>query len=164
MIRKALSLLILLICAVPMLGGGIQPLSVIPAVMCIAMREDMYFTMGAAVVGGVLIDLSCGSALGANAILLVCWGSLAVLLFEQLLRRGFLHYIWLTAAVIFLQAGLRYGLQAMLHRTAGTSLLWTEVLLPSALRTLLVALLVYLLYLPLSKLSNRRGGQCPLPL
>ena len=51
-IRKTLSLVILLLCIFPMLGGGMQPMCVIPAALCISMNEDMYFCMAAGVIGG----------------------------------------------------------------------------------------------------------------
>ncbi len=156
-IRKTLSLLLLLLCAVPMLGGRVQPLWVIPAVMCIAMREDLYFTMGASVLAGFCIDLACGSVLGVNSIFLVCWTTFVVLLFEQILRRSFLHYIWLTAAGTFLHALLRYFLKAVIYQTVGRELLWKTVLLPSALLTVAAALIVYVLYLPLMRLRPKRA-------
>lgn len=154
--RKLLEMLLLLLCAVPMFGGGVQPLWVIPAAVCIAVQEDMYFTMGMAAVAGLLVDIACGTVLGASAIFLVCWCTFAVLLFEQILRRSFLHYFWLNAAGTFLYAALRYCFSAALFRLEGRELFWSQVLLPSALRTLVVSLVVFVLYLPLRRLSAVR--------
>lgn len=155
-IRKTLSLVLLLLCAFPMLGGGLQPLWVLPAAVCISMNEDLYFCMAAGVAAGFCIDLACGSVLGTNAIFLVIACTAVCLLFEQILRRTFLHYIVLTAGLTFLHSGLRYVIQVGAFRRPGRELFWQEVLLPSALLTLLAAVIVYLLYLPLSRLLTKR--------
>lgn len=156
LLRKSISLLILLLCAAPMLGGGIQPLWTIPAAVCIAMNEEFYFTLLAAAIGGLTIDLACGNVLGANAIFLVCACTFVNLLFEQILRRGFFHYFTLTALTALMQAVLRYILTAAVYRLAGRELLWSRILLPSLLCTVAAALPVYLLYLPCNKLLTKR--------
>ena len=155
-IRKTLSLVILLLCIFPMLGGGMQPMCVIPAALCISMNEDMYFCMAAGVIGGFGMDLACGTPLGANAIFLVIVSCAVCLLFEEILRRSFLHYILLTAAAVFAQAGLTYLFRTVIFRTAGREVLWERYLLPSALWTLAAAVVIWLLYLPLSRLLTKR--------
>lgn len=155
-IRKMLSMILLLLCAVPMLGGGLQPLWVLPAAVCICMNEDLYFCMAAGVAAGFCIDIACGSALGTNAIFMVIACTAVCLLFEQIFRRTFLHYIVLTAGLVFLHSLLRYVVRVGAFQTAGRELFWQKVLLPSAGLTLLAALIVYLLYLPLSRLLTKR--------
>ncbi len=156
LIRKALSLILLVLCIIPMLGGGLQPLWVIPAAICICMNEDLYFCMGAGVIAGFGIDLACGSVLGANAIYMVILCTAVCLLFEQILRRTFLHYFILTAAGVFLQCSLRYLVTVGIFRTEGRELFWGKILMPSALLTLAAAVIVWLLYLPLSRLLTKR--------
>ncbi len=155
-IRKAFSLMLLILCTIPMLGGGLQPLWVIPAAICICMNEDIYFCMAAGALAGLGIDLACDSILGVNAIYMVILCTAVCLLFEQILRRSFLHYFVLTAAGVFLHAALRYLLTVGIFRTAGKEVFWSSILLPSALLTLAAALLVYLLYLPLTRLLTKR--------
>lgn len=155
-IRKTLSLLLLLLCAVPMLGGGVQPLWVIPAVICICMHEELYFCMFAGVLAGFSIDIACDSNLGANAMYLVCFCTACSLLFAQLLRRSFLNYFLITMICVMLRSGMTYLLTAVLFRVAGREILWQRVLLPSALMTLIAAIPVYLLYLPCAKLLTKR--------
>ena len=155
-IRRALSLLLLLLCTVPMLGGGLQPLWVIPAAACISMNEDLYFCMAAGVIAGFGIDLACGSPLGVNAISMVIFCTAVCLLFEQILRRTFLHYFVLTSAGVFLHGSLRYLLTVGIFRTEGRELFWGKILMPSALLTLAAAVIVWLLYLPLSRLLTKR--------
>lgn len=156
LIRKALSILLLLLCAVPMLGGGLQPLWVIPAAVCICMNEDLYFCMAAGIIAGFAIDLACGGVLGVNSIYMVIFCTAVCLLFEQILRRSFLHYFVLTAAGVFLHGALRYLLTVGIFRTEGREMFWGKILMPSALLTLAAACIVYLLYLPLSRLLTKR--------
>ena len=156
LIRKTASLLILLLCAVPMLGGGTQALCVIPAAVCISMNEDMYSCMAAGVVSGMMIDLACGSPLGLNAIFMVCCCTFICLLFEQILRRSFVHYMILSAACVFLRNALSWLLTYGIYRTEGNRLFWTEVLVPSAVLTVIAAIPIYLLFMPLSRLLTKR--------
>ncbi len=155
-LRMVISTVLLLLTAVPMLGGHIQPLPVIPALVCIAMNEDLYFSMFCGVLAGFLTDIACGSYLGANAIFDVLFVTVLWLLFTQLLHRGFLHFLWLTAAGTFLHAALRCLFAVLTTNGQGGGALWRAVLLPSALLTMLTALLVYVLYLPCGRLLNRR--------
>lgn len=155
-LRKTVSILLLLLCIIPMLGGGVQPLWVIPAAICIAAREDFYFSMAAGVIAGFGIDIACNNVLGANAIFMVCFCAAVTFLFTQLLRPGFFNYLWLTALCAFLRAGLLYFLTAAIFRTEGREMLWQTVLLPSSLLTILAAVPVYLLYLPCIKLLTSR--------
>ena len=154
--RKTLSLLLLLLCVFPMLGGGLQPLWVIPAAICISMNEDMYFCMAAGVIAGLSMDLACNTTLGINAMFMVIACTAVCLLFEQILRRTFLHYFVLTAVLIFLHSALRYLVTVGIFRIEGKELFWRNILFPSALLTLAAAVIVYLLYLPLSRLLTKR--------
>ncbi len=154
--RKLISLLLLLLCIVPMLGGNVQPLWVIPAAVCTAICEDFYFSMLAGIIAGLGIDIACGNVFGANAIYMVLFCTSVTLLFTQLLRPGFFHFFWLTALCTFLRAGLTYLLTAVIFRVDGREMLWQRVLLPSCLLTLAAAVIVYLLYLPCMKLLTKK--------
>jgi len=156
LIRMAISMILLLLCWFPMLGGGVQALWTIPAAVCISMNEEMYFCMAAGVAAGFGIDIACGNPLGANAIFLVICCTFICLLFEQILRRSFLHYLILTALCAFLRSGLVYLFSGVLFRTAGREMLWQKILMPSAVRTVLAAVPVYLCYLPLARILTKR--------
>ena len=151
-----LSLILLLIAAVPMLGGNVQPLPVIPALVCIAMNEDLYFSMFCGVLAGFLTDIACGSYLGANGIFYVLFVTVLWLLFTELLHRSFLHFLLLTAAGTFLHAAIRCLFAVIQTGGEGGAVLWRAVLLPSALLTLLTALPVYALFLPSGRLLSHR--------
>lgn len=156
LLRKAFSLILLILCTIPMLGGGLQPIWVIPAAICICMNEDLYFCMAAGVIAGFGIDLACDSILGVNAMYMVILCTAVCLLFAQILRRSFVHYFILTAAGVFLHSALRYLLTVGIFRAEGKEMFWNSILLPSALLTLAAALVVYLLYLPLTRLLTKR--------
>lgn len=154
--RKLLSLVLLLLSAVPMLGGGVCALWVIPAAMCICMNEEPYFCMAVGVIAGIAIDIACGSALCANAIYLVCFCTGASLLFDKLLRKSFVHYLFLTIVCLLLRAAASYSVTVLLKGTEGREALWQEMLLPSLLKTIPAALLIYLFYLPIARLLTKR--------
>lgn len=147
--------MLLILCTIPMLGGGLQPIWVIPAAICICMNEDLYFCMAAGVIAGFGIDLACDSILGVNAMYMVILCTAVCLLFAQILRRSFVHYFILTAAGVFLHSALRYLLTVGIFRAEGKEMFWNSILLPSALLTLAAALPVYLLYLPLTRLLTK---------
>ncbi len=155
-LRRVLSVFLLLLAVVPMLGGGVCALWVVPVMICICMYEQPYFCMAAGVIGGIAIDLVSGTALGTNAIYLVIFATCASMLFAHLLTPSFLHYLFVTAVCVLLRAGIIYCIQAWLLHRDGSAVLWNEVLLPSFLRTIPVAILIYLLYLPIAKLLTKR--------
>ncbi len=155
-LRMVLGVILLLLSAVPMLGGGVCALWTIPAAMCICMYEKPGFCMAAGVIGGLAIDFACGYPLGANAIFMVCFCTAASLLFAHLLAPGFLHYLFVTAVCTLLRSGIQYGLSVYFFHPGEGNVLWTEVLWPSAKKTMLAAFVIYLLYLPAAKLLNRR--------
>lgn len=154
--RRVLSILFLLICAIPMFGGGVQAIWVIPAAICISMNDEEYFSMLVGVLAGWLTDFACGSIFCANALFLVVCCTFTSLLFRTLLRRTFLNFFAITMVCTFLRAGLSFLLTQVLFRTEGREIVWSQVLLPSCLLTLLAAVLVYLLYLPIAKFLTKR--------
>lgn len=155
-LRRVLSIVLLLLSAVPMLGGGVCAMWVIPVIVCICMYEQPYFCMAAGIIGGIAIDLATGAALGTNAIYLVIFATAASMLFSHLLAKSFLHYLPVTALCALLHGGLRYGIQAWLLRRPDCDVLWSAVLWPSFQKTILVAVLIYLLYLPIARLLTKR--------
>ena len=154
--RRVLGILLMLLAAVPMLGGGVQAIWVLPAAVCICMNEDVYFSMFAGLCAGLCIDLACGSPLGANAIYMVCVCTFTSLLFRNLLRRSFLNYLVVTLVSTFLRAGAAYFLTQVLFGKADRAVMWREIYLPSSVLTLIVALPMYLIYLPLTKLLTKQ--------
>ena len=151
-----LSWLLLLLTALPMFGGGVQPLPVIPALVCIAVQEDLYFSMFCAVTAGFLTDIACGSYLGANAIFFVLFVTVLWLLFTQILRRSFWYFLLMTAAGTFLHAALRSVIILLFSHDHSVGAVWPQTLLPSACLTMLSALIVYVLFLPCGRLLGRR--------
>lgn len=154
--RRILSILFLFICAVPMFGGGVQAIWVIPAAVCICMYEEEYFSMLIGVLGGWLIDFACGSIFCANAIYLVCFCTFLSLLFRNLLRRTFLNFLAVTMIGTFLRAILSYLMTQVLFQNEGRSYIWSQIHLPSSVLTIFAAILVYLLYLPIARFLTRR--------
>ena len=156
LLRRILGILLLLLCFVPMLGGGVQPLLSIPAAIIISMYDSAYFCMLTGVIAGLEIDLACDHPLGANAMLMVCFCTFVWLLFSQVLRPGFFYYLLLTACCALLRAGIEYLVTGVLFQAEGREVLWQQTLLPSFLYTVICAVPVFLLYLPCIRLLTRR--------
>ncbi len=155
-LRRVLSILLLLLSTVPMFGGGVCAMWVMPVIVCICMYEQPYFCMAAGIIGGIAMDLVTGTAIGTNAIYLVIFATAASMLFSHLLAKSFLHYLPVTAICVLLHGGLRYSIQAWLLRRPGSDVLWSAVLWPSIQKTMLAAVFIYLLYLPIAKLLTKR--------
>lgn len=154
--RHICSFLLLLLAAIPMLGGGVRAMWVIPAAVCICMNEDVYVSMAAGVVAGLLIDFTTGAVLCANAMYLAVVCTFISLLFRQFFKRRFVSYIGITALCVFLRAGGSYLMTQVLFQVEDREILWHDVLLPSCLWTLPVAVVIYLAFLPVSRLLTRR--------
>ena len=154
--RQVLSIVLLLLCGIPMLGGGVQALGVIPAAICISMNEDVYFSMFAGVLSGLMIDLACGGILCANAMFLVCFCTFVSLLFASLLRHTFLNYLLVLIVGTFGRAGIGYLLTQVLFQREGREIYWQNIQIPSCLLTLLAGVVVYWLFLPLNRLLTRQ--------
>lgn len=155
-LRRLLSILLLFVTAVPMMGGGVQALWVIPSAICISMNEGVYFSMFAGVLAGILMDYATGGILCANAMFLACCCTFVSLLFTDLFRRTFLNYYLVMMICVIGRAGISYFLTQVLFEEAGREILWAEVALPSCILTLIAAVLVYWIYLPMGKLMNRQ--------
>lgn len=155
-VRRVLGILLLLLCYVPLLGGGIQPLLPIPAAIVLSMYDGAYFGMLAGVIAGLEIDLACDHPLGANAMLMVCFCTFVWLLFSQVLRPSFLYFLLLTACCTLIRAGIEFLVTGVIFQAEGREVFWQDTLFPAAWRTIIGALPVYLLYLPCIRLLTKR--------
>lgn len=99
-----LSLIILLAFAVSTTGGAdaAKPLMLIPIVICISIDCD---ELTAGIVGvfcGLMLDISTGKLLGANAIFLLIAGVFTSLIFLHFMRKNIINAIIVTIVVSFL--------------------------------------------------------------
>jgi len=156
LLRRILSILLLILCYVPMLGGGIQPLLSIPAAIIISMYDGAYFCMLTGVIAGLEIDLACDDPLGANAMLTVCFCTFVWLLCSRVIRPNIVYFLLLTACCAMLRNGIHYLVTAVLFQAEGREVFWQQILFPSFVRTMIGALPVYLLYLPCIRLLTKR--------
>jgi len=155
-LRRVLGIMLLLLCYVPLLGGGIQPLLPIPAAIVISMYDGAYFCMLTGVIAGLEIDLACNHPLGSNAMLMVCFCTFVWLLFSQVLRPNFLYYLLLAACCALMRAGIEFLVTGVIFQAEGRSVFWQDTLFPSVWRTILAAVPIYLLYLPCIRLLTKR--------
>jgi cell shape-determining protein MreD len=155
-LRRTLGILLLILCYVPMLGGGVQPLLSIPAAVLISMYDSAYFSMLVGVIAGLEIDLACAHPLGANAMFTVCFCTAVWLLCSRVIRPNFIYYFLLTTCCALMRTGIEYLVTAVIFQVDGREILWELTLFPSFVRTLIAALPIYLLYLPCIRLLTKR--------
>ena len=124
----------------------IKPNFVIPAAVCIAMREGEFLggLYGAFV--GILCDLGGFNLFGLNAILLLSAGVACGLLTIYLLRPGLFNFLLLLAAVLLARGLLDYLLNFLMWGYENVWMVLAYRILPGIAYSLVMAPLVYLLY------------------
>ena len=124
----------------------IKPNFVIPAAVCIAMREGEFLggLYGAFV--GILCDLGGFNLFGLNAILLLIAGVACGLLTIYLLQPGLFNFLLLLAAVLLARGLLDYLLNFLMWGYENVWMVLAYRILPGIAYSLVMAPLVYLLY------------------
>ncbi len=124
----------------------VKPNFVIPAAVCIAMREGEFLggLYGAFV--GILCDLGGFNLFGLNAILLLIAGVACGLLTIYLLRPGLFNFLMLLAAVLLTRSLLDYLLNFLMWGYENVWMVLAYRILPGVAYSLVAAPLVYLFY------------------
>lgn len=135
-------------------NGGPVGLVLFPLALCVAVYEK---EIPAAVFGacaGLLLDLSLGKLPGFTALwlLLSCAGTSA--LFSQLLRKNIVNYLISTAVSGGLYLWIDYYFYYKIWAFEGYRLVLRKILWPSALKTLLWSLPVFLAVYMTERLSG----------
>ncbi len=135
-------------------GRGPKALLLFPMTAAVAVFES---EIPSAVYGslcGLLLDVSLGKLPGFTALwlCLVCAGASA--LFGQLLRKNFVNYLWVFALAGSVYLYIDYYLYYKIWAYEGYRLALTERLIPSAFKTLLWAVPVYLAVYAAERLSG----------
>lgn len=89
-------------------GSWKKPVLLVPVALCIAINNDLMYSAYTGAFCGFLIDIACGRLLGYNAVLLTVFCVATTLIYELYLRRKFINFIVITAAMEFLQCWLDY--------------------------------------------------------
>lgn len=85
-----------------------KPLIMIPAAVCVAMKEDILISGLTGVFGGFLLDAAMGKISGYNAIVMLVCCTAASLLFMYLMRQNLFSVLLITAAISVIQGLLDF--------------------------------------------------------
>ncbi len=129
--RWTLYYIFILFCFVIMTAGtSLKPILLVPAALCIAMKNGQ---TGAALTGaacGFLIDISCGRLFGYNAVILTIFSVLVSLLFNLYFREKFISILMITAAASFIQGWLDYKFYYEIWNYENVDRIFSSVTIP----------------------------------
>lgn len=141
-------------------GSTVKPLLLIPLAMCVSVYVSEIPAAAVGVVGGLLTDIACGKLLGYNAVWLVVCCVTVSLLHSYYLREKFLNILGLTAVCTVVQGYLDFMFYYAIWGHENVTLVYTHVMLPSGIMTLLCTIPIWLLVRKLFRIcGNTRSFQ-----
>lgn len=127
-------------------GTWLKPILLVPAVMCISMRNSQLPAAFTGAFCGLLIDIACGRLFGFNAVILAFFCAFVSLIFELYLRPRFFNYLWITALVALAQGWLDYKFYYQIWSFSDSDLIFRTVTMKVWLLTMVSALVIYPVY------------------
>ena len=127
-------------------GTWLKPVLLVPAALCVSLSSGQYSSAVTGAVCGFLTDIACGRLFGYNAVLLTFFCVISSLLFELYLRRKFINYFLITAAVSFIQCGLDYKFYYQMWKYDHVSRIFSRYTLRIWIYTMISSVFVYILY------------------
>jgi cell shape-determining protein MreD len=112
--------------------------------------------MAVGTVCGLLLDLSCGKLMGYNAVWMVICCVTVSLLYNYLLRQKLLNILILTAACTAVQGYLDFIFYYAIWGHKDVVLIYTQVIFPSGILTLLSTVIIYVLVKKIAKICGNR--------
>ncbi len=126
-------------------GSHVQPILLIPLALCISAHFGEIPAAAVGVVSGLLMDIACGKLLGYNAIWMVTCCVIVSLLHSYYLRDKLLNILGLTAVCVAVQGYMDFMLYYAIWGHENVTLIYTHVMLPSGIMTLVGTIPVWLL-------------------
>lgn len=140
-------LLVIFICFIIMTSGTwLKPILLVPAAMCISMRNGQLSSAFTGAFCGLLIDVACGRLFGFNAVILAALCAMVSLVFELYLRQRFFNYLWITAVAALVQLWLDYKFYYQIWSFSDSDLIFRTVTMKVWIYTIISALVVYPVY------------------
>ena len=127
-------------------GTWLKPILLVPAVMCISMRNGQLSSAFTGAFCGLLIDVACGRLFGFNAVILAALCAMVSLVFELYLRQRFFNYLWITAVAALVQLWLDYKFYYQIWSFSDSDLIFRTVTMKVWIYTIISALVVYPVY------------------
>lgn len=151
-VRWVLYYIVIFFCFIFMTSGTLmKPVILIPAAVCIAVRNGQIASAVTGAACGFLIDISCGKLFGYNAVILAFFCIAVSLSFELWLRERFINIFIVSAAVSLICALLDYKFYYEIWNYENTEKIFSSVTVPVWIYTVISTVFVYLII----KLINR---------
>ncbi len=154
-IQWILFALLMMICfTLETAGSFVKPLLLIPLALCISAHVG---EIPAAAVGtfcGLLLDVACGKLVGCNAIGLVIVCVAVSLLHGYFLRNRFMNMLLITVVYTAVQGYLDFLLYYAIWGLEDVELIYTNIVLPSCIMTIISMIPIYLLVKKIAELCG----------
>lgn len=133
-----------------------RPIILIPVAVCLAMSQNELVAGIIGAVCGLLVDITCGTIIGVNAVILLVVCVSISLLCLHLIKNNLIDAVLITIATAILQGFLNFFFNYVIWRVENYRYILTSMILPSVVWTTMTAPIVYLVIkYVFSKLSNQ---------
>ncbi|MGN0642236.1 MAG: hypothetical protein ACI4JJ_03745 [Huintestinicola sp.] len=120
------------------------PLLLIPAAVCVSLREQPFDSALYGCVCGLLLDSAQDTLVGFNAIILMWCCLMTSLLFGYLLRKHIVNFILIDLLITALQSGLHYLFYYMLWGYDRSGRIFGSIFVPELIFTNLSGIIMFI--------------------
>ncbi len=139
-------------------GGKARPLLLMPIVVVIALNENELISGICGAVCGLLIDIACGKLLGISGIYFLLVGVGSSFLFLHLMKRNLINTIIITAVASVIHGLLDFFFYYGLWGYSHLSVVFKEIMIPSAIFTTISSVIYYFIITKTTKLFTQDDG------
>ncbi len=125
-------------------GTWLKPVLLVPVALCVTINNNKLASAFTGAFCGLLIDISCGRLFGYNAVLLTVFCVAVSLAFELYFRNKLMNFIWMSAAVAFLQGLLDFEFYFNIWQYPDVDVIFREYTLKVWAYTVISSLFVWL--------------------
>lgn len=127
-------------------GSWLKPILLLPVALCISVNNDLMASAYTGAFCGLLTDIACGRLIGFNAVLFTVFCVLVTLVFELYLRKKFINFIVIAAALEFLQCALDYKFFYDIWDYADVELIFRNITLKVWMYTAISTIIIYIIF------------------
>ncbi len=122
-----------------------QPFLIIPLAVSVSLFERELSSCVFALFCGYLIDIACHFLFGFSAVWLMIICLFASLLSRNLIRANIINFLWIDFIAVFLEFAMDYLFNVFIWDTKNREILLNKSIIPSAIATMIVSPIIYLL-------------------
>lgn len=136
-------------------ANGARPLLLIPVVVCISMSQSEIVSGIIGAVCGLLMDITCGTLVGVNAVVMLVIGVTISLLCLHLIKNNLVDAVLLTAAACMIQGFINFFFNYAIWGVSNYFSVLLKILIPSCLFTVICSPVAYfVIRIIMSKLAK----------